>query len=89
LLYFIISLRLKNIFPLKEDTRCDNYYIQANYLWIDVMKYYVIIYQSQNKSNSLNEKSSKNGSARNVLNENLSHLFRKVYLFSTQKERFC
>jgi len=65
----IISLRLKNIFSPKEGTRCDNYYIQANYLWFDdVMKYYVIIYQSLVKtSNGLNEKSSKNDSARNVL----------------------
>jgi len=34
------------------------------------MKYYVIIYQSLVKTlNGLNEKSSKNGSARNVLRE--------------------
>jgi len=33
-IYFIISLRLKNIFPPKEGIQCDNY-IQANYLWID------------------------------------------------------
>lgn len=41
-----------------DGTRCDNYSIQANYLWIDnVMKYCVIIYQSLVKtSNGLNEK---------------------------------
>jgi len=59
----------------------NNYYIQANYLWIDdVMKYYVIIYQSLVKtSNGLNKKSSKNGSARNMLMLNYISWYHKAF----------
>jgi len=57
----MISLRLKNIFPLKKvhDVMTTMYKL----ITYGVMKYYVLIYQSLVKtSNGLNKKTSKNSS---------------------------